>query len=316
MYFIRKNAKIKCLLCPHECERGIGEAGKCLARIGVTDGIHLKGFGRITTLATEPIEKKPLFHFHPGLRVLSAGFYGCNMSCSYCQNWKVSQQNRHEDAKIILPMHLVDTAIAKDCKAVCFTYNEPTVYYEYIVATSFYAREKNLAVILKTNGMLNPQPWLDLLPHIDAFNIDWKGMDARMEQMCGVKYDIRPNIETALSKQKHIEISIPVYADSTLEEFEPLIDLLKSYPKVPVHLLKIYPAHLIQLADTTDDKLINKVREMFLQHLLYVYTGHNQNTICPTCAKVNVKRKGCQVIEQDYSFLCDGCLGHFKQMHG
>ncbi len=266
-------------------------------------------------MATEPIEKKPLYHFYPGMKTLSVGFYGCNMSCNYCQNWKVSQQDRHDNSHIILPLHLVEIANTKECQAICFTYNEPTVYFEYISSVAFHAKSIGLKVVLKTNAMLNPKPWHDIISRVDAINVDWKGDSEASKKMTGVNYDIIPNLVSAIRSGCHVEVSIPVYADSIVDDYLAVAYALMPFPTVPVHLLKVFPAHLIQLSSTTDDKLISDVRELFLKNSYYVFSEHNRNTICSKCRAINLRRNGYRVTDESYSLYCRECSDIFHRIH-
>lgn len=317
IYSVPQGNKFRCTLCPHECVLDVGERGKCLARVGKQDGVYLHGFGRITTMAVEPIEKKPLFHYHPGMMTLSVGFYGCSMACDYCQNWKVSQQNRHDTAKIILPKHLVQIARDKQCPAICFTYNEPTVYFEYVQSVANHAKEYGIKIILKTNGMLNREPWEEILKSVDALNIDWKGEPDRCEKITGIAFQGTARIFDALRLKKHVEISIPVFSGTDVTDYMQAIHHLCGFDDdcpVPIHLLRVYPAHLVQMVNTTSDDLIEEVAQMYRKSFAYVYTPKEQNTVCPLCKTVNIRRKALKVGDEEYS-TCEQCNKLFAQIH-
>lgn len=159
----------QCLLCPHRCSLRNGQAGICMARVGSANGIDLEAYGKLTQLAVEPIEKKPIWHYRPGLRVLSAGGYGCSFSCDYCQNWMVSQRD-NAPKKELSPNDLVRLALDKGCGGICFTYNEPIVYFEYVMDVAREAKVAGLDLILKTNAYAEQEPWDDLVGvNVDRF---------------------------------------------------------------------------------------------------------------------------------------------------
>jgi hypothetical protein len=132
--------------------------------------------------------------------------------------------------------------------------------------------------------------------------------------MAGVAFDALPNIYGSISSGKHVEISVPVYPDSTVREYEYLANFIKIYPRVPIHLLKIYPAYKMRLADTTNDRLIDEVKALFAQRSLYVYTENSRDTVCPKCKTINIKREGCVIKSKAFLSSCDECQSLSKKL--
>ncbi|MGA2642992.1 MAG: AmmeMemoRadiSam system radical SAM enzyme, partial [Spirochaetia bacterium] len=177
-YEPRTDGKIACLLCPHRCVISETHPGKCGVRQLRDAALVLPFYGRISSLAVDPIEKKPLYHFHPGSRILSAGFVGCSFHCKFCQNWQISQTTE-AGTRFISPEDLVSAAINEGSFAIAYTYSEPLVHAEYVVDTARLAHEAGLKNVLVSNGYLNPDPASEVLSLMDAANIDLKGFDQR-----------------------------------------------------------------------------------------------------------------------------------------
>jgi len=309
----------KCLLCPHFCSLKKGQAGVCRVRSGTDLGVELNSYGLLTHIAVEPIEKKPIWHFNPGMKTLSISGYSCNLSCDYCQNFSISQRDRREDSKYLLPRNVVDLAITNQCGGICFTYNEPTIYFEYIVDVSKMAKESGLSVILKTNAYINQEPWLHLLGFIDALNIDWKGNEERYKNVAKASnIDVFGRILDAIELNKHVEISVPVYHDSKLDEYEEFCKIIDR--KIPIHLLKIFPANKTMLQPVTSDALLSKIKNRLLHHFDYVYIqnvfGDNSaNTICKGCGKILIERKHLKPISYiGDTPCCDECPIKYEQV--
>jgi pyruvate formate lyase activating enzyme len=288
----------KCTLCPHECQLGSGEFGKCNVRMGSDLGILFTGYGRITNIAIEPIEKRPLFHFMPGTKFLSAGGHGCSMSCDFCMNWKVSQ-SADAKSKYLSPLELLTMAIERGAKGICLTYNEPTVYAEYVVELGELSRYRRIPLVLKTNGYVNEEPWRDICRITSAINIDLKGTgDQYVELGAANRQDqdaselVLKRLEEAYISGVHVEVSVPVMPQQCVADFERVRDFLANLnPDIPVHLLKVFPAYM-HSADTTADRLIADVRKFFKHDMKYVYTDKKRDTVCSDCKTICIIRRG------------------------
>jgi pyruvate formate lyase activating enzyme len=136
-----EDGRYQCLVCPHNCKLREGQRGICQARIGQS-GVKLDAFGKITTAAVEPIEKKPIYHYKPNLKTLSIGGFGCSMFCDFCENWQVSQVNKSDSSEYLSPIDVINLAIKESCGAICFTYNEPIIYFEYLLELFDCAKSK------------------------------------------------------------------------------------------------------------------------------------------------------------------------------
>jgi len=274
------NNQARCLLCPRYCELGDGEVGACHARANYDGEICPKDYGAISALAisalaVEPIEKKPLTHFLPGTKTLSLGGWGCNLRCVGCENHKISQHSISKsesklDAKQMSPKNIIEIAKEKDCPSICMTYNEPTIAIEYLLELGKKCHENDLKFIIKTNAYINDEPWEEVCEVVDAMNIDYKGSFESFEDVTQCRYkDYGKKILIAYYNDVHIELSIPIlpgYSNDDGCYFWPLISLMDGadaddFKKIPCHLLKINPAHLMINERTTSDREIAKAKE-------------------------------------------------------
>ncbi len=302
------DGRFECLICPHSCKLRNNQKGVCKARVA-KDKVVLDAYGKITHIAIEPIEKKPIYHYKPNLKTLSVGGFGCSFNCSYCQNWMVSQVDKSDSSKDLSPKDIVNLALEKECKAVCFTYNEPIVYYEYVMDLGLECRKNNLDVILKTNAYANHNIWEDLCSVTSAMNIDWKGDEERYSKF-GVKNSnvILDCISYAISKL-HVEISVPVYYNTTKSEHENLVSFIKDHPFVPIHLLKIYPAYKDIGGQVTSDIILDKIRSLYLSKYVYLHNVYNkkglQDTRCHVCDSLLASRESLvTVVNKDHCCDC------------
>lgn len=312
----------ECLLCPHRCKLRDGQAGACMVRHGSPDGVVLNAYGKLTQAAVEPIEKKPIWHYRPGLRTLSTGGYGCNFFCDYCQNFMVSQRDRSKDARPFSPKDLVALAVDKKCPAICFTYNEPTIYYEYLLDIADICKRQNLDVILKTNAYIEQEPWEKLCPAIAAMNIDWKGTNDRYREVAKADDSvIFDRIHDAWALGVHVEVSVPVYHDSKIEEYQNFKDRISQYknPSIPVHLLKIFPANKTGRCPVTSDILLIKLHAFLSKAIEFVYIANvfnekiSRSTICHSCGTKLIEREQADPIIHRETKCCPDCPILYEQ---
>lgn len=280
-----------CRLCPHQCLLSQNELGKCLMRKGhynlpystpFVDYENDESGVPFSVIAVEPLSKKPLYHFlDKETKTLSMGGYGCSMQCDYCSNWKVSQQ-KPEKIKELRTVEILKMSEPYDI--VCFTYNEPTLYYPFINNLAHELERLNKYLVIKTNAYLNKFYWERICSDVHAMNIDFKGSEKRHMKMIGIKegtYNvILENISIALKSKCHVEISIPVFEDYSEEDIEPLIEVLsqnkQNVPEkqnVPLHLLRVIPVHRLNGRPTAKDKL-EELREKLTAYSDYIYI-HN-----------------------------------------
>ncbi len=273
------NNKVRCLLCPHECVVQQDGSGVCRARGNMGGRLYSLNYSMATSLALDPIEKKPLYHFRPGSQILSAGTFGCNFKCSWCQNWTIA----HKDlgAKEMTPERLAELAddySARGSIGVAYTYNEPSVWYEFIYDTARLVNQKGLVNVLVTNGFINMEPLEQLLPYIDAMNIDVKAFTEEFySKYCkGSLSNVMKTVERAVGSC-HVEITtliIPGLNDST-EEIGRLASWLASInPEIVLHLSRFFPNYQMNDLEPTPGETLENVRKSALEHLKYVYLGN------------------------------------------
>ncbi|HHX96292.1 MAG TPA: AmmeMemoRadiSam system radical SAM enzyme [Clostridia bacterium] len=279
-HWVKKdNNLIQCLLCPHACLLEEGEKGRCRVRKNVAGKLVVQNYGLVTAMALDPIEKKPLYHFFPGKKILSLGTFGCNLRCAFCQNWQIAQQEKVNNyflapeaavarAKELVPLGNIGLA---------YTYSEPLMWYEYLLATAQLAHEAGLKNVLVTNGYLNPQPLKQLLPFIDAVNLDLKAFEEGFyQELC--QATLHPVLQSAklLAENCHLEIStllIPGKNDDQ-EQIKALTQWIAALDRqIPLHLLRYFPNYKLSLAGTPL-KTMWEAQKIAAQYLDYVYLGN------------------------------------------
>src|SRR5574340_213288 len=313
---VAESGRLHCLLCPHGCRLAEGELGLCRVRQCVGGALRTLNYNRITAANLDPIEKKPLYHFHPGAMILSLGSLGCNLACSFCQNWSISQAD--PSTRTLTPEHAVMLATSEpDNLGLAYTYNEPFMWYEYVLETAELARAKGLANVLVTNGYVNEAPLRQLLPYIDAMNVDIKSMQDRFyRELCrGKPEPPRRTAELAVEQGCEVEVTnlvIPNWNDSE-EEIRALVDWVASVnPELPLHFSRYHPDYRMTEPPTSLETL-QRAREIAREKLPYVYLGNvrageGEDTICPGCGRVVVARAGFRVSTLSLSQgKCQGC---------
>ncbi len=298
-YEKRGGGKVGCLLCPHGCTIADGAAGRCGARKNSGGKLFAATYGMATSVAMDPIEKKPLYHFHPGSRILSVGQNGCNLECAFCQNWHISRGGAPEDE--VAPENLVAAALKAGSCGIAYTYNEPLIGFEFVMDTARKAADAGLANVLVTNGYVNPGPLAELLPFVHALNVDLKSIrDSFYRKLC--KASVGPVQETlkAVVGRSHLEVTnlvIPGEND-TEAEFEDMASWIEANlgRDVPLHLSAYFPAHKMS-APPTPVSTLEKARAIMVKKLRHVYLGNvsgssGRDTICWSCGSVLIEREG------------------------
>ena len=276
------NEAVQCQLCPHRCKIQPGRHGICRMRANLHGTLESLNWGRIVSIAFDPIEKKPLYHFHPGTRILSLGSLGCNLRCFFCQNYEISQALPESCTR--LPIYHPESFIplAKkepDNIGIAFTYNEPTVWYEFMLETAMLAQQNNLKTVMVTNGYINPEPLAQLLPFMDAFNVDLKAFtDEFYRKHTGST--LAPVLETLKQIRaagKHLEITtlvIPTLNDDPVV-FAKQIDWLADElgPDTILHLSRYFP-HYRCTIEQTPRKTLDQLQEIAMKRLRHVHLGN------------------------------------------
>lgn len=292
---------IACLLCPHHCVLREGAAGRCGVRAVAGGALVSRNYAMVTGASIDPIEKKPLYHFMPGSEILSVGTFGCNMGCLYCQNWEISQARA--GGTRLEPADLVALAGKHSHRSigVAYTYSEPTVWYEYVLECARLIKAAGLRNVLVTNGFINPEPLAELLPYVDAMNIDLKSMDeAFYTKVCKANpQPVLEAIERSVAAGCHVELTtlvIPGLNDD-VEHIDRLAAWVAGLSRsIPLHLSRYFPNYKLHIAPTPVETLA-ACADAARAHLAYVFVGNavlpgGSDTACPNCGELLIERRG------------------------
>ncbi len=273
--------KAQCEICPHRCRIEEGHTGFCRARSNHGGKVVSDNYGIITSIALDPIEKKPLKRFFPGSRILSVGSFGCNLRCSFCQNHEISMcEIPSDEAMNARPEELAEKALELRPRhniGIAFTYNEPLVGYEFVRDCAALAKESGLKTVLVTNGYINEEPLLSLLPFIDAMNIDLKAFTEEFyKKISGSLAPVKRAIELSATRC-HVEVTtliIPGENDSH-EEMRALSAWLAGIGKdIPLHISRFFPRYQMADHEATAVKSVFELAEVARENLQYVYEGN------------------------------------------
>ena len=281
---IMNREQVLCDVCPKFCKLREGQIGFCRARSNIGGKIVPINYGQATSLALDPIEKKPLMRFCPGTYILSYGSYGCNLRCPYCQNASISMAGPDNcPHRLITPEGLTDLAVDLSKQepgniGVAFTYNEPTVCFEFIRDTSKLLHEAGLKSVVVTNRGLVRKYADELLPHVDALNIDLKGFSDEFYRYVKGEFDtVKEFIKAAVEHKCHVELTtlaIPTKNDDP-EEMEREAEWIASIsPDIPLHLSRFFPRYKVDDLPPTPAETIYRLKDIAQKKLKYVYTGN------------------------------------------
>ena len=309
MFWIElKNGTVQCELCPHNCVIQKGKRGICGVRENLEGRLVPMAYGIYPAVHTDPIEKKPLYHFMPGKRILSVGSTGCNLNCQYCQNWSLSREKIDgKDGFFIPPDKLVKGAKDEGSIGIAFTYNEPTINIEYLLDIGPLLKREGMKSVLVTNGFLSPEPWDRLMEFTDAANIDVKAFTEKFyRELTGSKLEpVLQNVKSAFKKDVHIELTylvIPGYNDSE-DEVEQFLNWVKDEmaDDIPLHFTRFHPdyrmSHVPSTPIDTLDRIMDQCKKAGMR---YFYMGNvmlndYNDTVCPNCGKKLITRGGFSV---------------------
>jgi pyruvate formate lyase activating enzyme len=315
-------ARFRCGLCPRACTLSPGQRGFCHVRQATPEGIALTTWGRCTGLAVDPIEKKPLYHFLPGSRVLSFGTLGCNLGCRFCQNWTLSR-GREDGRRLVEapPEAVAAAASAEGCASVAFTYNEPLVFAEYALDCAAACHAAGRRTVAVTAGYVLEPARAAFFAGMDAANVDLKAFDDGFyRRLCGAR--LGPVLDTlrflARETRVHLEVTtllIPGENDGDAD-LHALCGFVAEDlgPGVPLHFSAFHPAHEVQDRPRTPLSTLRRARAIGLEHgLLHVYLGNvldpgAGDTHCPGCGALLVERAGYSTAIRDLAFgACARC---------
>ena len=312
---------VKCLLCAQGCVIKVGGRGRCRARMNVNGELKSLVYGRPMTVHIDPIEKKPFYHFLPGASAFSLATSGCPLRCKFCQNWEISQASP-EDYQVPLtpPPLLVRSSPAREASVIAFTYNEPTVFVEYMTDIAREAKKQGLRSVLISCGIMNEAPLAELCETLDAIKIDLKGYDETFyRDVCGAELQpILRSIKQIARSRAHLEIVnlvVPTLNDSE-KMLRGLVDWVVGEigPDVPVHFTRFHPDYQLLNLPPTPVATLERSREMAMgRGMHYAYVGNvpdhpGNHTYCPSCGKAVIKRKGFFIAEMHVKKgLCAFC---------
>jgi pyruvate formate lyase activating enzyme len=298
-----------CRICPNECVLKEGETSKCNNRKVYKSKLYTMAYGNPCSVAVDPVEKKPLYHFLPGSRAFSIATAGCNLVCLNCQNWTISQTSPDKTENIeLMPADVVEECEKNSCRSIAYTYSEPTTFYEYAYDTALIARKKGVKNIFKSNGYINPEPLKKLCEVIDAANIDLKAItESTYLKLSGGKLQpVLDSLKVYRDMGVWLEITnlvIPGWTDKK-DEIRQLCRWLadNGFSNVPLHFSRFYPMHKLEQLPPTPVGLLGDAAAIAAEEgLKFVYTGNApgneiSDTKCRYCGTVAVKRQGYRIV--------------------
>lgn len=274
-------SKIECNVCHHRCKLSENQIGLCKARSNTGEKIASINYGEITSIALDPIEKKPLRHFYPGSEILSVGSYGCNLKCSFCQNHEISTVGKNSiQTQHANPENLIQIAldlIPRGNIGIAYTYNEPLVGYEYVRDCALLAKKYNMKNVVVTNGCFNKVILEEILPYIDAFNIDLKSFTHEFYKKMGGDLELVKSFIKLAHTKAHIEITTLIIPDEndSEEEMVQLSSFIASIDKrIPLHVSRFFPCYEMKDKKSTEIKKVYDLAEIARKKLDYVYEGN------------------------------------------
>ena len=296
------DGRILCTLCPRECRLKPGQAGFCFVRENQAGELISKAYGRPLALHVDPVEKKPLFHFYPASQILSLGTAGCNMGCKFCQNWDISHATEnHRYSRQMMPVDVVKMAQKQGVQHLAFTYNEPTIFGEYVMDISQVAHDQGLNTVMVTNGYITDEAIDDIYPEIDAANIDLKAFTDEFYRKITLSKmaPVLNAIERIKAHDTWIELTTLLIPglNTGEREIRQLAQWVVTHvgADTPLHFSAFHPDYKLR------DKPRTSVEELELAYhtakavgLQYVYLGNvvtdKGNTHCPGCGKRVIRR--------------------------
>ena len=304
-----ENKSVKCILCPHNCIILNGKSGFCKVRKNINGRLYSLNYRVISAFNIYPVEKKPLFHFYPGKKIVSIGSLGCNLKCSYCQNFDISQFDEEKLSfcnKLSLDKiekYVVET---EDNIGVAYTYNEPTVFYEYMKECAEVIKRVNMVNVAVTNGYINEKPLEDSFEFIDSYSVDLKGFTEEFYRGItrGSLKEVKNNLKKIRDAGKHLEIEnliIPELNDSK-DKFREMAKWIKEElgENTILHINRYYPAYMLKIPPAPESKF-RELYEVAKKYLNYVYVGnidvdYGRDTICHKCGNTVIKRRGYNIV--------------------
>lgn len=320
-YMTLPGDSVMCCICPHSCILDKNDRSICRSRVNIDGKLYTLAYGNPCSVNTDPIEKKPLFHFKPATRALSIATTGCNFRCLNCQNWQISQV-KPEDVRFydLFPDQVIKTALDKKVESIAYTYSEPVTYYEYMIDTARLAKQKGISNLWISNGYINPEPLSALCEVLDAANVNLKSFNnATYQNLNGGLLDPVLNTFQTLHKRKvHFEMTtlvVPGYVDDP-KMIKQMCQWIVSNlgPDHPLHFLRFFPQYKLDRLPPTPIGVLTNFRKIAMDMgIRYVYVGNvpgheGNHTYCHQCGKLLIERKGYLIpafhIEQNNCKYC------------
>jgi len=317
--------RVQCDLCPRFCRMRDGQAGFCFVRANRGGVLDLVTYGRSSGFAVDPVEKKPLNHVAAGQSVLSFGTAGCDLACKFCQNWDMSTAREFDILSVEAPPSaIVATALARGCRGVAYTYNDPVIYPEYAIDVAQAARAAGLLNVAVTAGSINPGPRADFFAPMDAANVDLKSMNQDFyRRVVGGHLEVVQDTLRYLAHETSVWVEvttlvIPGYNDTDAELGQLAAWIASEMGQdVPLHLTAFHPSHRMMDVPPTPASTLRRARTIAINEgLRFVYTGNivdqeGSTTWCPGCGKALIVRRGYNIAA--YRLTADGCCEHCGQ---
>jgi len=312
LYDRREDGAVQCRVCPRRCVIPEGKSGACRARLNRDGTLYALIYERVCSVAADPIEKKPLYHFFPGSTVLSLGSVGCNFTCRHCQNWQIAHADATAIARDLRALPVRNLPVLADhngCRGVAWTYNEPTIWLEYILDGAQIAHDHGLYTVMVTNGYITDEGLDVLAPHVDAYRVDVKGFSAdAYYELCRIK-DFTPVLRAAVRAKHefgcHVEVVTNVIP--TLNDDDGMLRDIAGWiaeeigPETPWHVTRFMPYLELAHLPATPIRTLERAVEIGAKAgLRFVYVGNvpghpGENTVCPNCKRLLVRRTGYEI---------------------
>jgi pyruvate formate lyase activating enzyme len=313
LYEAEDGGRLHCFLCSHHCRIKEGRYGFCGVRQNRDGTLYTRSYGQIITANVDPIEKKPLYHFHPGTTAFSIATMGCNFHCDFCQNWQISQTSHRDgtagERQNVEPREIARSAEERGCRTIAYTYTEPTIFFEYAYDTARLAKERGLANVFVTNGYMTPETLETAAPYLDGCNVDLKSFrDGFYKERC--KARLRPVLD-AVRKMRELGIwvevttlVIPGQNDGEDELASIAGFIAETDADIPWHISRFHPDYRLTDAASTPVSTLERARELGREAgLRYIYVGNvpgaSADTLCPHCNASVVRRRAYAVSEQE-----------------
>ena len=310
LYDRLSNSRVRCNVCQWRCEIGAGKSGVCRARKNEGGVLNVLNYAEAVSIAPDPVEKKPLFHFFPGSAAFSLGTWGCNFHCMHCQNWEISCVEEtgplRRSSRFIQPREAVDIARQFNCKGIAWTYNEPSIWFEYTLDSAKLAKESGLYTVYVTNGYLSPEAMDMIGPYLDAWRVDIKGFSDSFYRKIAKISNWRGILDVAVRAKErwgmHVEVITNIIP--TMNDDDSQLKSLAGWvcselgELTPWHVTRFYPHYNLSHLPPTPVETLERAYDIGkAEGLRFVYTGNvpghdRENTYCYSCGKMVIRRSG------------------------